>query len=231
MDKGQVGELVSGLQQDGTFGAVAAAHELKAPVALMRHLALELESDPSLSPNQAQILQQIIMSAERSLRLTTNLTRSARLENSSLFYSEPVNAQQLCEEVAHELTPLYKAHDRDIIVQSRRRSPLVVANRELLRSILLNFGDNALHYAGNHKATFSVWETAGSVKVGLRDYGVVSPKKQSAAIIGRPHSSGLGLRIAQEFAKAMRSNVGVTRHRDGMTFYVRMLASEQLSLL
>lgn len=227
MDRGRIEEQVG----EQPFGIIAAAHELKAPVALMRQLALELESSSNLSREQINILQQLIFSAERSLRLTTSLTKSERLANEGLFFSEPVNAQQLCEEVAHELTPLYKAHDRDIVVDARRRPPLVVANRELLHSILLHFGDNALHYANTKQAAFSVSQAAGRVRVGLRDHGLVSPKNTAATLVGRPHGSGLGLKIAEQFAKAMDSSVGVTRHRNGMTFYVRMLASEQLSLL
>jgi len=51
------------------------------------------------------------------------------------------------------------------------------------------------------------------------------------AIHARPQSSGLGLYIAGQFADAMNGRIGVTRHRDGATFYVDLQASKQLSLL
>jgi signal transduction histidine kinase len=47
----------------------------------------------------------------------------------------------------------------------------------------------------------------------------------------RPASSGLGLYIAGQFAEAMQGSIGATRHRDGATFYVELLASQQLKLL
>lgn len=217
----------------GSFGIMTAAHELKAPTALIRQLALELR-DTHMADTQRELLDQLILTSERSLRLTSDLTRTAKLTD-GMFELEPLNAQQLCEEVAHELTPLYRAHGRTIAVQARRRSPLVVGNRELLRRVLLGFGDNALHYgAPDVPVLLSVERQHERVDVGVRDKGPILPYKgisQSAAVTGRPASSGLGLAIAERFAAVMQSRIGTRRHRDGMTFYINMMASEQLALL
>lgn len=219
---------------DGFFGVMTAAHELKAPTALMRQLALELR-EQCTSTHELQLLDQIILTSERSLRLTSNLTKTARLED-GLFALEPVNAQQICEEVAHELAPLYRAHDRQLVVKTRRSAPLVVANRELLRRVLMNFGDNALHYSGSQShVVLGVDKQGDRVQIGLRDKGPVSPHRygttHASTMTGRPASSGLGLLIAEKFAAAMQSSIGSRRHRDGMTFFIDMHASEQLSLL
>lgn len=208
---------------------IAAAHELKSPVAFIRQLALELEMDARL--DQREQLQQLILTSERSLRLTTSLTRYRQL-NESLDYleTEPVNVQQLCEEVAHELWPLFKAHGRDIEVDRRRAAPLAIANRDLLRRILLHFGDNALQYAAAGAALFRIQKQASAIRVGLRDNGPATPTT-AGPLTGRPASSGLGLMISSQFAARMNGTIGSVRHRDGMTFYVQMLPSEQLSLL
>lgn len=219
---------VSDLFSNGSFGVVAAAHELKAPVALIRQLVLELEAEAT-DATQQELLRQILLTAERSLRLTTSLTRAASLGDPVLFPLEPINAQQLCEEVAHELTPLYAAHQRSLEVKTRRSPPVAIANRDLLRRILLQFGDNALHYAGKDSVQFATWQQGESVLVGLRDYGILPPHKNDLG--GRPHGSGLGLQLVDIFAKSMNGQLGVRRHRTGMTFYVRMQLSEQLSLL
>lgn len=221
-------------ERSGDFAMVdssimAAAHELKSPISLVRQLALELEV--TASSQQNELLRQIILTSERSLRLTTNLTRYRQL-NASLgqLDMEPINAQQLCEEVAHELWPLFRAYDRRIEVERKRRAPLVIANRDLLRRILLQFGDNALHYTNSSAVTLSSHKTGSGIRVGVRDGGPTSPVPKNPNI-GRPASSSLGLMLAKQFASMMNGNVGDIRHRSGMTFYVEMLPSEQLSLL
>lgn len=223
---------------------ITAAHELKAPLALVRQLSLSLESGAVSVEEQQRLLRQITLTSERALRLTTDLSRASRLED-SLFDLEPVNSQQLCEEVAHELAPLYAAKGREIRVKQRRRQALVVANRDLLRRIILNFGDNALHYADTSlpvELQATSRGKGGVVRIGVRDYGPALPSdawSRLESTLGlsaqplheRPQSSGLGLYVAQQFARAMHGQIGATRHRDGVTFYVDIDASTQLRLL
>lgn len=223
---------------------VAAAHELKAPLALIRQLSLSLEQGVADNETNRQMLRQIALTSERGLRLTADLTRTSRLDD-SLFSLETINSKQLLEEVAHELTPLFKARDRELHVGSGRRQVLVVANRDLLRRILLNFSENALHYAGSDTPVVLQVSSAKEgerVKLGVRDYGPAVPNdvwKRLKHRLGtapqtlhnRPASSGLGLYIAGQFAEAMHGSIGATRHRDGATFYVDLLASKQLKLL
>lgn len=233
-----------GLFPDNMSFMVTAAHELKAPLALVRQLSLTLEQGDVEPAERERMLRQIVLVSERALRLTTDLSRSSRLQD-SLFELEPLNPQQICEEVAHELTPLYKARGRDIRVTSRYRPMLVVANRDLLYRIMLNFGDNALHYGD---AASPVELRAGSkeggerIRLGVRDYGPAVPLdvwQQLQTHLGsgaqvlhaRPQSSGLGLYVAGQFAEAMQGKIGATRHRDGATFYVDLTGSTQLSLL
>ncbi len=221
---------------------VTAAHELKAPLALIRQLSLSIEQGDIPQAEQLRMLRQVTLTSERALRLTSDLTRSARLED-ALFTLEPINPQQLCEDIAQELAPLFAAHGRVIRVVSRRRPPLMVANRDLLRRIIMNFSDNALHYSSeNGVVELSTQIVDGEfVRVGVRDYGPALPSdtwrtlaaklKAPQPVHARPQSSGLGLYIAGQFAEVMNGTIGATRHRDGVSFYVDMQASKQLRLL
>jgi len=245
--KGSAGEFKA--KQDGSpFGdssfLVTAAHEMKAPLALVRQLALSLEAGNVTQSDQERMFRQIVLVSERALRLTTDLSRSSRLED-SLFELEPLNPQQICEEVAHELFPLYAARGREIRVASHYRPILAVANRDLLRRILLNFGDNALHYADSDAPVELRTATSfrgSKIRLGVRDYGPAIPADMwrrlhvhlgtdTQVLHSRPQSSGLGLYVAGQFAQAMSGAIGATRHRDGATFYVDLAASTQLSLL
>src|SRR5690606_4868027 len=117
-------------------------------------------------------------------------------------------------------------------------------NKDLLRRVLLNFADNALHYSDEmlpvelHAHTLPGGEM---IRLGVRDHGPAlsidtwrtlrDTSTRPQAVHARPGSSGLGLTIARQFAEAMEGSVGATRHRNGATFYVDMHASRQLSFL
>jgi len=242
--EGQVQKYQDGSLFGGLSFVVTAAHELKAPLALMRQLSLALEAENVSPEDQKRMLRQIVLTSERALRLTTDLSKSSRLED-SLFDLEPLNPHQICEEVAHELTPLYAAKGREIRVASRHRPHLVVANRDLLRRIMLSFGDNALHYAESDipvELRALSYDHGSKIRLAVRDFGPAVPidiwKKLEShlgtatqTLHSRPGSSGLGLYVAGQFATAMHGQIGATRHRDGATFYVDLTASTQLSLL
>lgn len=225
-----------------------AAHELKAPLGLLRQLSLMLREEAPgtrLDDNAVQqLLERMTLTSERSLRLVDMLTKHARLED-GLFELEPVHVGRVCEEVAHELTPLSKAMGQELRVKIPRRSLLAVANRDLLRSIMLGLCDNALAYGGeNQPIVLGAQQCTGNrVRMSVRDYGPqlsadVFRKleerlgRSAQPISQRPSSSGLGLYVAGQFAAVMQGELGVTRHRtNGTTFYVDTPASAQLSLL
>lgn len=223
---------------------VAAAHELKAPLALVRQLALRLEDAHLPKAERQRLLQQTILTTERALRLTSDLTKSARLED-ALFTVEPINPEQLCRDIVAELTPLFEAYGREVAIEGRKHPLLLVANRDLLRRILLGFSDNALRYSLPGTAVhmqIKAFKKAGIVRIGVRDYGPalssdmwrsLQKKLRHApqTIHARPESSGLGLYIASQFADAMNGRIGAIRHKDGATFYVELQASMQMSLL
>ena len=237
-------QLSGGVLGDGLPSLIAAAHELKSPLALVRQLSLMLEADDVSHEERQRMLRQISLTSERALRLTNDLTRSARLGD-ALFELEPINPQELCKDIIHELRPLFTAHGRDVHLLPRKHPLLLVANRDLLRRIIMNFSDNALNYVdtdGVVEIQIHALQAGRTIRLGVRDYGpalssdmwrslkdklTVAPQ----SIHARPESSGLGLYIASQFAEAMNGTIGVTRHRNGATFYVDLSASTQLSLL
>jgi len=219
-----------------------AAHELKSPLALIRQLAQSLDGNYSAQEVE-QIASRIRLTSERALRLATDLTRSERLQD-TLFELEPIDPISICEDVVHEMMPLFRARDRSLKVNSRKRLPAAVANRELLRRVLINFADNALQYGGaDNPVSFSTQSSRDGrrIRIAVRDYGPELPtdiwrsiqnaKQRPQPVSMRPESSGLGLYLASQFAESMNASLGVTRHRDGASFYIDLMGSTQLSLL
>ncbi len=221
-----------------------AAYELRSPLTLMRLLSMELAKNLPSSGVQRQIAEQLQLLSERSLRLTSDLTKYHQLQT-TLFATQPVHVGELWRDIISETAPLYRAHGRKLKVRTKRLTkPLVATNYDLLRRIMLNFVDNALHYSdadGVVELYSTLIEEKGTVRLGVRDHGpalsadlwtrVSSASIQPQKIHGRPSSSSIGLKVACEFAAAINAEVGATRHRDGASFYVDVPISKQLSLL
>ena len=152
----------------------AAAAELSSPLVLLRQLSLVLAGDDVAPAERRRLAHQLTLTSERALRLTKNLTFDA--STPQLIALEPVNAVTLCNEVVHELAPLFVAHGKTIAVKPRFKVPLLIANRELLRRLLVGFGDNALHYGSDEQPVrLTIASRGATVRIGVRDYGPAVP--------------------------------------------------------
>ncbi len=215
---------------------LAAAHEMKSPLVLIRQLALELED-----MGENSTAERIRLTAERSLQLVEGLTRAARLDD-AMFACEPIYLPSLYDEVAHEIEPLSRALGQSVRVVTPSNNMTAIGNHSLLRSVLIGLCDNALsHNQPDHPIVLSARSTGGRVVASVRDFGPNSlPLRHVRRNLGvtplpisqRPRSSGLGLMIAERFARHMQAELHLRRHRDaGATFSIDLPASQQLSLL
>ena len=218
-------------------GVLVAAHELKAPLAVLRQLALSLGE---MNLQDEHIRNEMVNVSERAMRQVNDLTKVSRLED-GLFEMEPVAVRAVCDDVARELEYLFVESHRELKVKYVNRAKLVNANRELLYSVVYNFLLNAMHYAEEGHAELKVGDAKGKVRIVIRDFGPALPVgiwremkrgwiEQPVSIAMRPGSSGLGLYIASKFSRYMGATVGAVRHRDGASFYVELPISKQASL-
>lgn len=216
-----------------------AAHELKSPLSLLRQLALSMDFDDEKSLKMTQ--SRMVQVSERALRQVNDLTKINRLED-GLFTLEPVSIRAVCDEVTSELRFLYRANHRDISEKYTNKSRLVIANHDLLHSVIYNFCSNAMHYSDeNTKAEISVRDKKGRVEIVVRDFGPALPTKiwkemkrgwinEPTSVAMRPGSSGLGLYIASKFSKYMNGEISAVRHRDGTSFTLVLPISTQATL-
>lgn len=231
---------------DANFGGLpsvlVAAHELKTPLSLIRQLTLMLGDDLTSEADKKQIRQRIVQTSEQALQLTVDLANSANL-TPSLFPLEPVNPLVICQQMAAETRFNAVLYGRKISwPRSGRNSRLILANRTLLGRILANFLNNALKYTEDgSEIKVSVTAAKEAVRLSVRDFGPMMSLREYRRLLDevdvrktvrtRPESSGLGIYVASQFARAMNGQIGLIRHRDGLTFYVDMPISRQLSLL
>jgi integral membrane sensor signal transduction histidine kinase len=220
-------------------GFFVAAHELKSPLTILRQLALSIDFTDEKSLKDTQL--KMIQISERALRQVNDLTKVHRLED-GLFNLEPVSIRAICDEVTNELRFLYRENHRDISEKYSNRTKLVIANRELLHSVIYNFCSNAMHYSyEDTQAEISVRDKKGKIEIVVRDFGPALPLKiwrelkhgfisEPTSIAMRPDSSGLGLYIASKFSRYMHGEVSAVRHRDGTSFMLVLPASTQVNL-
>lgn len=218
--------------------AFIVAHELKAPVALLRQLALSL--DPNDKADFSQTKDQIVQLTDRAIRQINDLTKIARLDD-ALFQYEPVAINSLCDEVVQELNPLFVFNQRDLVLSYTNRQKLSITNKEMLKSIIYNFCLNAMNYSGaNTKSLINIKDYKGKIRLQVRDFGPALPidiwralrtgtLKKPTSIAMRPGSSGLGLYISSQFAHYLDIELGAIRHFDGTSFFIDLIPSKQLS--
>lgn len=221
-------------------GILVAAHELKAPLCLIRQLALNLEQRPE-PERTARIQAQLVAVSDRALKQVNDLAKIARLED-GLFALEPVGVRGICEAVHTELQPLFQAEGRRLRLIYRNKARVAIANRDLLQGIIYNFCVNALRYSDPASTSqLTVSSRRDRIRIDVRDYGPALPMSvwqalredrldQPITIAMRPSSSGLGLYIASRFARHIHAHLGATRHRDGTSFFVEVPVSKQLNL-
>lgn len=228
---------------------VAAAHELKAPLVLIRHLAQSLaDADNLTNAQQQDYLERLQLTAERSLRFVQHLTLSYRLENKTdqlpfAFAVEPLNMNKICADALHEISPYAKQQKQQVQLKGLRCPHLVLANSDVLHDIVINLVDNAIQHNPSGEVIEVMAECRGEqVRLLVRDKGAGATQgelKGLAATIGtqpqplsgRSGNSGLGLYIVQQFAQAMGGSLGMGYSIAGTTFFVDLLRSKQLSLL
>ncbi len=215
------------------------AHEIKEPLSLMRQLALSLDFADEKQLKDAK--SKMISVSERAIRQVNDLTKILSLEN-GLFDLEPISVRAICDEIVTELRFLYRQNHRQLAKKYTNKSKLVIANREMLYSIIYNFCSNAMHYSEDDtQAILSVRDLKEHIEIEVRDFGPALPLKtwrelkkgwinEPTAIAMRPGSSGLGLYISSRFSKYMNAKISATRHRDGTSFKLILPVSCQLSI-
>ena len=103
------------------FSTLTMAHELKAPLSLLRQLSLNLKLAKN-KQEEDQIKDQIIRISEQSITQIEDLLEALRSEN-SLFELEPVNPRALCNDVIKNLP-----NSHALKVSYRNQNKLVLAN-------------------------------------------------------------------------------------------------------
>jgi signal transduction histidine kinase len=126
------------------------AHELKTPLANIRaHLSAVLASDLQWSKEkQQEFLQTADEQVERLVGMINSFLDASRVEAGALRLElEPILLPEMLEDLQERLEALISSSHRVLQLLLPARLPAVLADYELIMSVLTNLLSNALRYA------------------------------------------------------------------------------------
>lgn len=219
----------------------AAAHELKAPLSLIRMYAAYLDEASLTAEQRRQYHARLLFTAEQMLQLATGLLEGYRWGQEKLPL-EPVNAHVICEEILHELTPAAAELGQSLEYGATSRPLIAVAHPLLLKNVLFNVTFNAIRHtppetsvriaANRHaeRAHISVLDTGpGFQKQTIRRFGDDIGERLQAT--SSRSGSGLGLAIAKQLTRAMQGTLEIKASPKGGYCLLSLQTSKQISLL
>jgi signal transduction histidine kinase len=180
-----------------------ASHELQTPLAVFQSKLDLLLQNPSLTEEQALIIQQLYEASSRLSKTNKNLLLLAKIENKVFTQKENISIDRLINEVL----PYFgeQAEEKEISSTVRFENPLVVFAHKGLSEILIN---NLLLNAIRHNSE------KGKILIHLKNNELIISNtgngealqndklfKRFSKISENAHSSGLGLAIVDQICK------------------------------
>ena len=204
------------------------SHELRTPLnAVLGFTGTLLMKLPGpLTADQEHQLHTIQTSARHLLSLINDLLDLAKIESGKVeVHLEPVNCQDLLEEVATSLRPMAERKSLSFEVMSPSTKVILQSDRRSLSQILINLTNNAIKFtaAGGVRIELSqVEDEHGSriTKFSVEDTGTgIQPEDQlrlfqafeqvDNSTTRRHEGTGLGLYLSQKLAGLLRGRIEI----------------------
>jgi len=218
------------------------SHELRTPLNSVLGFAQLLEAD-DLTAEQRESVTYIRRAGRHLLDLINEVLDISRIEQGRLTISvEPVALRETLEEVANFVQPM--AASRAITLEMASIAgcdPVVLADRQRLRQVLLNLLTNAVKYNGDGGSVIIGCAPAGDgyVRVNVTDTGpgiphlsrhrLFQPFDRLGAEATEVEGSGMGLALSKALMSAMGGEIGFdARAGGGSTFWFTLPRGAEL---
>jgi signal transduction histidine kinase len=216
---------------------LTASHELRSPLTSVQGFAelLMMERD-SLTPRQVETVEIILDNCRHLVRLLNDLLDLARSDAGRLaIRSRPTQLSPLIEDVVRTMRAQTDAKDQVLTEQIDPELPLVDADADRIRQILVNLVTNAHEYSPERASISVSARVAGAeVQIDVTDNGPGIPAAQAehiferfvrgdAGLTQRVGGTGLGLAISKSLVELHGGTIAVDSVVDrGSTFTVRL---------
>lgn len=211
-----------------------ASHELRTPLTAIRGNAELIKKHYQAKINDAkfnEIIDDIGSSSVRLIGLVNEFLNMSRLEQGKMqFKQEEFDPTEIIEEVIKELLPNANAKNLFIKwVASANKLPLVLADRDRTREILINLISNGLTYSDRGGCVVTAVASDKNVKISVSDSGKGIPSQNQNLLFRKfqqanenlytrdaARSTGLGLYISKLMVEAMRGAIYLEKSEIGV---------------
>ncbi len=231
------------------------SHELRTPMTSIKGYVdlLMAGAVGKLTAQQKQFLEVVATNAERMVSLVNNLIAVSEIERGMIqIEARPVDMKGVIEEAVQAMRPQAAERQLDLTVTLPPKLCPVLGDPQLLRQIVDNLLNNALHYTPP-KGRITVWTAEANLEnndgapqrylvVNVRDTGVGIPIEEQGRIfeafyrVENPLSVeaggvGMGLAIVKRLVEAHGGRIWVeSQPNAGSTFSFVIPAAESLTL-
>lgn len=217
------------------------SHEVRTPLnAIMGSIGLlrEFPDDEAMRGKFYEILE---ISGERLLSTVNDLIDISQVETQQLKVNlSNVSLSTLLAKQIDVATPLAEKKKNKIICSSEYlyNDIILHTDKNMLNGIFINLLNNANKFTTNGTIEIGSYDENGDIVFYVKDDGIGIPKNRLGVIfdrfvqadtsLSRPHEgSGLGLSIAQAYARLLGGNIWVQSEVEkGSTFFFRIPKKE-----
>ena len=193
-----------------------ASHQLRTPISAIKgYLSMMMDGDFGVLPhNFRKIIKDLFESSARLARLINIFLNVSRIESGRLkLEKHPIQISDMIESVVQELSAQAKQKKIKLSYKKHRKKiPLIFADSDKLREVVLNLIDNSIKYTIKGSVTASVEFDKKELTFLVKDTGIgIDPAEVKGLFrkfvrgsgVAQIHTggSGLGLFIAQKIIK------------------------------
>ena len=190
-----------------------ASHQLRTPLTSIKgYLDMMLEGDlGKITPTQRAVLREAFSSSERMVRLINDFLNVSRLQTGKFnIDKQKIDIAQILRDEVALLKVVADQRSVEMDLKIDKKVPLITADSEKIRQVMLNMIDNAIYYSNPHKKVIiSLKNSNGAIEFTVKDSGIGVPKSEQANLFGkffrgtnarkkRPDGTGVGLFLARK---------------------------------
>ncbi len=208
------------------------SHELKTPLTVVSGYAQTCEHallSEGILPEEARKMRFISTECDRMAMLVLQLLDMARFEEGGLVLrKKAVQADEVIKRTLDAYSPLIRKNGNDLVFHRLYDLPLIQADEDRLRQVLLNLLTNAARHTQNGTVTVDMAQDSGMLAISVSDTGegipedLLSqlftrfPKKENRTV--NDTGTGLGLYICRLIVEAHGGTISVkSREGEGTT--------------